>query len=67
MIEIMIDFNNDELIIDNGSEREEKLVLIHVLQAEYILKKVLDRIMHSGESVCLTKCDEHTKYRIEDW
>jgi len=68
MIEIVIDYNDDQVIIDHGAGSEEKIPITgQIHKVEYIIRKVLDKVMHSGESVTLSKMDENDKYRIEDW
>ena len=68
MIEIVIDYNNDKVIIDYGAASEERIPYTGQMhKIEYIIRKVLDKVMHSGESVTLSKMDEDNKYLIKDW
>lgn len=67
MIEIVVDYETKELIIDHGAGSEEKIKISKPLEIEYLIRKVLDKVYYSGESVELTKRDDEHKYTIQRW
>jgi len=66
MIEILIDYNNDEVVINDGSTHEAKIKVKQPKEIESVLIELLNSL-HNSESIVLTKVDEDTKVTIDEW
>lgn len=67
MIEITIDYNNDELVI--GGNEVESIVKMKVKYPSETLKVIYEviNVIFKAKNVRLSKIDEDTRTTIEEW